>query len=381
MRVKRVMLAAFAAVSLATGLGMSPAVGQSAKPEPASGPQTPAERRAAAVEAAGQRLADLAETRGALGAYFDEANGQHVLVVPAGMRPSAADLARSIGAPARVQSVDVTKAAVDAFRSRLSARTFHAEATNHTYASYFDVMSGTMVVQSDAPAAVVTALTAGYPGEVDVRTGSMTEDFSRQSDTSPFWGGAAIKNSSGAICSSGFTVRKSSGVRYMTTAGHCYGLNTNVLTRGGNLSVGTVVQRASISSRDMELIGGKSYAARIYVGGTNSTSSKAVVGAANPVVGTTGYCRSGQTTGERCGQRVASITASFCPTSGCKHNVIAYTTGGLSAGGDSGAPFYWPSSSTTVSIRGMHLGSSSTGTMFAERWSTISATLAVSIVT
>lgn len=381
MRVNRVMLAAFSAVSLTMGVGMSPAASQSGKPEPAAGPQTATERRAAAIEAAGQRLADLAETRGALGAYFDESSGQHVMVVPAGMRPSAADLARSIGAPARVQSVDVTRAAVDEFRSRLSARTFHSEATNHTYASYFDVMSGKMVVQSDAPGAVVAALTAGYPGAVDVRAGSVAEDFSRQSDTSPFWGGAAIKNSSGAVCSSGFTVRKSNGVRYMTTAGHCYTLNTTVRTRGGNVILGTVVQRAPISSRDMELIGGKSYAQRIYVGGTNSTSSKAVVGAANPVVGTTGYCRSGQTTGERCGQRVVSITASFCPTSGCKHNVIAYNAGGLSAGGDSGAPVYWPSSSTTVSIRGMHLGSSSSGTMFAERWSTISATLAVSIVT
>lgn len=378
---KRTFIATTALSAVILSLGMSPAGSESLKADPPPTPGDAAARRAAAVEQAGQRASTLAESRGALGSYYDEASDQHVVVVSRGSKLAGADVSRAIGAAARVEQRDISKAKVDNFQSRVAQRAFHPEATSYSYASYYDLVGGKLVLDTDAPAAVVESLSADFAGDIEVRKGGVVEDFSRQADISPFWGGAAIKNAAGAVCSSGFVVKKSTGTRYMITAGHCYSVGTNVLTRGGNVSMGTVVQRAPIASRDMELIGGKSYGRSVYVGGTNSSTGKTVTGAANPVVGTTGYCRSGQTTGEKCGQKVISITANFCPTSGCKTNTIAYNTGGASAGGDSGAPFYWPGSST-VSIRGMHVGrNTSTGTMFAERWSTIANTLAVTIVT
>ena len=95
--------------------------------------------------------------------------------------------------------------------------------------------------------------------------------------------------------------------------------------------MGTVVQRGQLGSpfpwdnRDTELIGGSSYAGRVYDGGIFSTTSKGVVSAADPVPGFTGYCTSGQTSGEQCGITVQSTEAIVCTATGCKWPVISYT--------------------------------------------------------
>ena len=115
----------------------------------------------------------------------------------------------------------------------------------------------------------------------------------------------------------------------MTTAAHCWSVGSVVRTPTGRL-FGAVVQRGTLNSwwffdnRDVELIGGQSYAPRVYTGGVTSTSSKAVVGASDPVAGVTGYCTSGQTTGEQCNQTVQSTGAIVCTQTGCKWPVIQY---------------------------------------------------------
>jgi hypothetical protein len=130
----------------------------------------------------------------------------------------------------------------------------------------------------------------------------------------------------------------------------------------------------------MELIGGGSYGSSIFVGGTNSSTGKHVNGAGDPVVGFTQYCRSGQTSGEQCGQTVQSVNAQVCTQTGCKSPVISYT-GPVSQPGDSGAPFYvYSGDGTQVFIRGLNVASGGS-TSFAEKWSRISSNLGVSIVT
>jgi hypothetical protein len=101
-----------------------------------------------------------------------------------------------------------------------------------------------------------------------------------------------------------------------------------------------------------------------------------VAGAGNPVAGVTGYCSSGQTTGEQCNQTVQSTSAIVCTPTGCKWPVIEYT-GGPSQRGDSGAPFYLPSGSQ-VFARGSVIAGDGT-TSFAEPWSRMSSAMGVSI--
>ena len=208
-----------------------------------------------------------------------------------------------------------------------------------------DLQTGHVVLQTDAPASVTERLVKEHP-EIELRDGKPAEDlFNRRDDIPSFWGGASIQ-SGGATCSTGFTVRKPSGARFITTAAHCYGVGATVRTPTSTL-VGTVTQRGTLGSfwfwdnRDMELIGGQSYAARVYTGGIFSSSSKAVVGAGDPVAGFTGYCSSGQTSGEQCNQTVQSTGAIVCTQTGCKWPVIEYT-GGPSQPGDSGGSFYLP---------------------------------------
>ena len=181
--------------------------------------------------------------------------------------------------------------------------------------------------------------------EIELHEGKPVEDlFHRRDDIPSFWGGAAIR--SGGTCSTGFTVRKPSGARFITTAAHCYRVGSIVRTPTGTF-VGTVTQRGTLElvwfwdNRDVELIGGSSYGARVYTGGVFSTTSRGVVGAGDPVAGFTGYCSSGQTTGEQCNQTVQSTGAIVCTQTGCKWPVIEYT-GGPAQPGDSGGSFYLP---------------------------------------
>jgi hypothetical protein len=366
--------AAVAAVSLVAGAGSAHAA--SAKPAPKA-------TSAPAPDAAAARASRLAAANGALGSYYDAARKEQVVVASAGSKLSNATVDRAVGAPARLERHSIAKATADAIQDRLSKRAWSPAAKNYNYASWLDLKTGKIVLQTNAPAAVTAPLTNDYPGLVNRQTEAIRDTFSRRADVAPFWGGSSIK-SGGSVCSSGFVVQKG-GQRFLTTAGHCFAVGANVLTTDGNLSVGSVTQRGPFlpwpfQSFDMELIGGKSYGSSIFVGGTNSSTGKHVSGAGDPVVGFSQYCRSGQTSGEQCGQTVQSVNAQVCTQTGCKSPVISYT-GPVSQPGDSGAPFYvYSGDGANVFIRGMNVASGAS-TSFAEKWSRISSNLGVTIVT
>ena len=101
------------------------------------------------------------------------------------------------------------------------------------------------------------------------------------------------------------------------------------------------------------------------------------MGANDPVAGVTGYCSSGQTSGEQCNQTVQSTEAIVCTQTGCKWPVISYT-GGPSQGGDSGGSFYIPGATGQVFARGSVIAGDGT-TSFAEKWSRMSSSMGVSI--
>ena len=365
---------ALAAATLALGAGTAAA--QESKPITREAPKE------AAVDAQAAAAAARFEEEGSsLGSYWDPERRELVVVVGPDGNIGEAEAEKLAEGPVRLEKLAIAKKEADAIREQIAAREFGEGAEKYSYSSHLDLQTGKVVVRTDAPPEVTAALVKEHPEQIVLEDSKPVEDlFHRRDDIPSFCGGAAI--TSGGTCSAGFTVRKPSGERFMTTAAHCFAVGATVRTPTGRL-FGTVRQRGTLNhwwffaNRDVELIGGQSYAARVYTGGVTSTSSKAVVGAGDPVAGFTGYCTSGQTTGEQCNQTVQSTSALVCTQSGCKWPVIEYT-GGPSQGGDSGGPMYLPSGSTQVFARGSVIAGNGT-TSFAEPWSRMSSAMGVSI--
>ena len=457
------LVAATVAVTLLFGVGTAAA--EDPKPVSREAAKLPAVD--ADVAAAAARIdADGS----ALGSYWDPERRELVVVVGPDSAIGEPEAEKLVGGPYRLEQQKIARKTADGIREELASREFGPAAEKYGYSSHLDLQSGKVVVESAVPEAF-EGLLKEHPDEVELRESKPLQDtFHRRDDTNPFWGGASIQ-SGGATCSTGFSVRKPSGVRFITTAAHCYGVGATVRTPTGTL-VGSVTQRGTLGSiffwnnRDVELIGGQTYAARVYTGGVTSTSSKAVVGAGDPVAGFTvrkpsgarlittaahcygvgatvrtptstfvgsvtqrgtlgsiffwdnrdveliggssyaprvytggvfstssrgvvgagdpvagfrGYCSSGQTSGEQCNQKVESTQAIVCTQTGCKWPVIEYT-GGPARPGDSGGSFYLPSGSTQAHARGAVIAGDGT-TSYAEKWSRMSSSMGVSIAT
>lgn len=282
--------------------------------------------------------------------------------------------------------------ALAALQRRIAAHVAR-NGTAHTFGSYVDATTGRLVLETNAPASVVSSLVqlpsvsraaSQAAQQMQVRSVGTDDSWHRRDDIPSFYGGGGISNGSG-ICSSGYAVRYPSGVIRMTTAGHCFANGTVVRTESLARTYGTVTGRrlASLTfdGKDMELMYGQSYAGRIFTGGVFSTSSIRVAGAGSAVAGFTNYCHSGRTTGMNCGHTAISTNAQVCTQTGCKSPVIAWRGGVLSQGGDSGSPFFVHSTDgLSVHIRGHVIAGSST-TSYSETWNKVASTYGVSIVT
>ena len=264
-----------------------------------------------------------------------------------------------------------------------------AHGTKYTFGTYTNAVTGKVVIDTNAPAKVISSLTSTARTQrsfsavkLQVNNKGLSDQYNRRDDVPSFYGGGGLL-ASNALCSAGYTVTNSSGNRWMVTAGHCYAIGTRVNTESNARYFGTVTNRALASlgqtGLDMELLNGGSYAGRIFTGGVTSSSSIPVVAAGSAVVGFNNYCHSGRTTGENCGHTAVSTSAQVCTATGCKTNVIAFTGGVLSQGGDSGSPFY-AKDSRGAWIRG-HVIAGNGSTSYAETWNKVAARYGVSIVT
>ncbi|MFJ7063270.1 hypothetical protein ACK8N7_01335 [Streptomyces griseobrunneus] len=263
--------------------------------------------------------------------------------------------------------------------------------TAYSFASYLDAQTGALVLDTDAPAALVSTLTA-LPGAtlaesqaiaaLRLRSTKTTDLFSRRDDTPSFIGGGGIK-SGGRLCSSGYTVRNSAGTKFMVTAGHCYADGASVTTEDNNRAYGTVSQRRlpSVTGHpaDMELIGGQAYSGGMFTGGVTSSTYTEVAGAAAGTVGS-GYCHSGRTSGEQCGHSVIAVNGQVCTESGCSTPVLVFTGGTIPLQGDSGGTLYTDATpGRSITVRG-HVTAGSTTTGYAQSWDTVASAYGVSIV-
>jgi hypothetical protein len=254
--------------------------------------------------------------------------------------------------------------------------------TKYSFGAYLDRNLGRTIIQTDAPAEVVSSLVGTYASMVEIRTETVTDTFSRKSDTPPFWGGAGITFSVGTPhCTSGYTVQNASATRFMVTAGHCFDNGETAFTELGGLTVGVASGNALSLGKDMVLLGGQSYGTHIYTGGVDDSVNAHIASAGDPVVGFNDYCTSGRTTGANCGHTDLDNNATVCTQTGCKSPVVAYTGGVLPAGGDSGGPFYVGSiGAPDMHIRGHHIASGGT-TRYAEMFSRVANQYGVTIVT
>ncbi len=307
---------------------------------------------------------------------------------PSPAQPDRASLAKERSAGEDVVSTAASRSALASVQARV-ARYVARNGTEYTFGTYADPATGDVVVDSNAPARVVASVTSLRGGgrsvagvEVRTRKAKTTDTFHRRDDSPPYYGGGGLR-ASGALCSAGYAVKNSVGTRFMVTAGHCYANGTGVNTESNLRRVGTVSNRAlaSLGSGpfDMELLGGQSYAGRVFTGGVTSSTSIPVVAAGSAFVGFNNYCHSGRTTGEQCGHTATSTTAQVCTATGCKSPVIAYTGGTIQQGGDSGGAFYAKNSSGAW-IRG-HVIASSSSTGYVEPWTKVANRYGVSIVT
>lgn len=173
----------------------------------------------------------------------------------------------------------------------------------------------------------------------------------------PYWniiGGQAITRS-GARCSAGFNARAASGTRYVLTAGHCTQLGGTWSGVGGTIGP---VAGTSFPGNDYGRIQvtSSSAASTPLVDRYSSGSDVTVGGAGNAAVGTA-VCRSGSTTGWRCGTvRGVNQTVNY----GGGDIVSGLTrTSACAQPGDSGGPYVSnPSSGTRVTAFGLLSGGS-----------------------
>lgn len=210
-----------------------------------------------------------------------------------------------------------------------------------SYVYFLDSKTGRLQVDTDGPTDYFARLVNQYPDLLDVESARVELASGRLADTSPFWGGAAI-NGDTHLCTSGYIVKNST-KRFMVTAGHCFALNETIHAgRSGGEWMGTVTQR-DYPDYEAELISGGSYGTRIYNGVLgDDTSNIPVLGRIIDIAGTTGYCRTGQTSGRSCGWSLDDTFATFCYQGSCTYYVNAYHGGQSPQGGDSGGPIYRP---------------------------------------
>jgi hypothetical protein len=262
--------------------------------------------------------------------------------------------------------------------------------TKYSFATYLDSDTGRIVLDTTAPASVRSGLTRMSDpakqravAKAQVRRTAISDAWHRRDDIPSFWGGAGITNS-GGICSAGYAVKNVWGSVFSVTAGHCFANGANALVESGLRSYGTVSGRrlptVTGQAMDMELLGGQSYAGRVYTGGVSSTTSRPVVAAGAASAGYTNYCHSGRTTGENCGHTATSTNAQVCTGTGCKSPVIAFTGGTMIQPGDSGGAFYALDGSGGAWIRGNVIATNGT-TGWAQPYTTVASQYGVSIVT
>lgn len=289
-------LAAAFAVLLSAGLAAPASAAPTLSPVAAAQLQTLLKEADLALGEAQQRLAEEADAAeltstlaGALGrsfagAWFEPGGADLVVAVT---DPAAARQVRDAGAVPRLVSLDLLT--LDGVMDVLDSRA--GSVPDAVTGWYVDPVSNSVVVSATDPAAA-ERFAAGLQG---VRIEQVTH---RPVPLADLRGGEGIAASTpGASCSIGFSVISGS-TRYVLTAGHCTELGGTWYGADGS-PIGPVV-RSSYPDDDFGLIEVTSPSWRQTSAVATSSGPVAMTGVGEAPVGAS-VCRSGATTGYRCG--------------------------------------------------------------------------------
>ncbi len=301
----------------------------------------------AAQEADGAKLDAIAQQKGALGVFFDDATGQYVVTVPASTTTTftLADAA-GLDIPVRVEERDIDRPTIDRIEHAIEA--VRPTIMQFSYGFGFDPRSGQITLASEAPESAFASIESAFPGRISFRPGWFRQ-ASWDNDTAPYSGGAFLNGQN--LCTSGFSIDFNIGGRAMVTAGHC---NAD----GSATNMGTARREAAAYPYwDFEIVNGRTYRGFIY--DTGSTT-RPVINASNPSVGAS-YCTTGRNTGFRCGWTVRKLDQTICfiNTGICAHNLAEFynSSQDIVQPGDSGGPLWYNSSAPFgAGIRGIISG-------------------------
>jgi streptogrisin C len=190
------------------------------------------------------------------------------------------------------------------------------------------------------------------------------------STTADLVGGMAILGS-GARCSLGFNARNASGVVYVLTAGHCTNLGGSW---SGSAGVIGTVAGTSFPTNDYGRIQRTNTA---WVPTSKILGGASVLGRTVAAVGTT-VCRSGSTTGYRCGT-VQAINQTVCYSQGCVYQVTRTTA--CAQPGDSGGPYVSSSRQAQGLLSGGSGNCTSGGTTFFQPINEVLSVYGLTLVT
>jgi streptogrisin D len=168
-------------------------------------------------------------------------------------------------------------------------------------------------------------------------------------------GGDAIYTG-GARCSLGFNVRDSEGTEFFLTAGHCTDIGSTWRASPGGGQIGTRTD-SSFPGNDYGIVRYTSSISNPGRVNLYNCTSRDITGAANPSVNTRA-CRSGSTTGVRCG-RVTGTNATVNYQEGTVTGLIR--TNICAQGGDSGGSLFSETGTTAFGLTSGGSGNCSSG--------------------
>lgn len=245
--------------------------------------------------------------------------------------------------------------------------------------SEVDPLSGLVVLRVEklTPDLASSIVSRFGPDTVAIRVQERPDSIpsSRNADTSPFYGGAAINVPAGG-CTDAFSWVSSS-TSMLLTAGHCIPSGGAVATPATSLGsvasgsreswtngTGTVYMTGQSTYRgDIALAtvySGKSSAGRMYRGGSTSTTSAAVgqMWSRRAQAGDS-YCTGGSRSGEICGWTVSAASVNHKYSNGevVRNAVVSSSRQGWCVRpGDSGGPIYTVRSDGKAAAKGVHSG-------------------------
>jgi len=260
----------------------------------------------------------------------------------------AAGVALSLASPATAGAATSAPTLADLSTAQVKLDKSAATRPSSVAGWYVDKASRSLVVEVHGSDASVAQWASGL-GAGAVKIKHVSEAYK------PVWnliGGQAI-TTGGSRCSLGFNARSGS-TRYVITAGHCTNIGTNWSGAGGTIGTraGTsfptndygIIRVTSASAVSTPLVDRYSSGSDVTVTGPRSAANGLAV------------CRSGSTTGWRCGS-VTATNQTVCYPQGCVGQMIR--TNVCAEPGDSGGSLVTnPGSGTRVQAVGMTSGGS-----------------------